>query len=160
MFQFAAGRRRHLQTAGVDGASRGCCPASVSIAGSGGPGVTHRLLPYWKLTESRQQAGLAVVRCGSVGWLVPAVGVAAAVERACCAVVRARGGGRRPDFWFVSFHTFLQCSSKYATSFFFSSEHTQAVCAVLHAAGDVSRLALHEACAVVPVVCDCGSGIQ
>lgn len=57
---------------------------------------------------------------------------------------------------FGLFHS-TRFSSAVKVCNFISSEHTQAVCAVVHAAGDVSRLALHEACAVVAVVCDCGS---
>ncbi|KAL1475319.1 hypothetical protein MTO96_019982 [Rhipicephalus appendiculatus] len=32
VFQFAAGRRQHLQTVGADGAARGCCPAGAGLA--------------------------------------------------------------------------------------------------------------------------------
>lgn len=38
-FQFAAGRRRHLQTVGADGAARGCCPAGVSTVVAEGPSL-------------------------------------------------------------------------------------------------------------------------
>lgn len=39
-------------------------------SGLRGQGATPRLLPNGKLTESCQQAGLAVVRCGNVGLLL------------------------------------------------------------------------------------------
>lgn len=59
VFQFAAGRRQHLQTVGADGAARGCCPAGVSIAVSEGPSMYSIEFPT---IFSRGNCGTSIVQ--------------------------------------------------------------------------------------------------